>query len=476
MKICKTCLMLLILASAAFSAALSVRHLLLLANWEKAERKTAIVVGSATEYHPAEHRRELIEAHDEWLRLSRAFPANAELAYLAGRLALIEAFSAAELTEKLRAICEGLSLFQQAAVFSPASPRYQIAWADVAAQISKPERSCSSSGISFSEDTLGIEGRLQHALGLAPFSGVDAYLAAIVYVAVGKKIAALSLLRDSSEVNPVFTQLQREYVYRLVSSQDELEAALPRKFPEVVSWVNHFFLLRPRDYSAWRTTFESAVERSIDELLERLSAKRLDPVFFANYLKQVSMLPPVFTSDQLRRRLDDLLANIYAVDGFADWSDFLRQRSQLARVPVLKSSPVDDKQPKTTMLFAWHREDSLEPADLDVLGRTVGIFIPRGFNVRYLVLENAAGGEKLSDDLVELLTSEDNLRFYPYSSKVHPRSLLIDGRQRLIFGFTSDEAFRYLKIRYRGPGHEASFRNSLQNLVQAYGEKISDVN
>ncbi len=249
---------------------------------------------------------------------------------------------------------------------------------------------------------------------------------------------------------------------------------MPRKFPDVVTWIEHYRLNKADDYRRWKSSFETGLNIAIDELVERLQQNPAAVESVYSYLSDISTLPLSNASAQIRPKLDRILAKLLAVREQVDpsspsWSKFLETRANYSRLPVAKAVIADDRNPRGTSLFAWLTDEDTRTGAVDIVGRSLGILIPTGFRARAIMLENNSAGHRLSPEDLELWSSEDNQHFSPITDKADIASFTVDGRQRITIPWHHKSA-RFIKIRYMGTSQQARFTNTIQQLVQVYGE------
>jgi hypothetical protein len=434
------------------------------------EDEAAILAGKVPQYHPLSAADEVSRLFSQLQSLGKYANTFPDVAFSLGKANLVKSLHAQSMNERVSLFCDALSSFQGATQSSPHNPRYQIAWADVQAQLPSAEVVCPGLGATLrsSGTQLSTAERLAWAEELAPFSTTDLYLSSIVYLSLGLKDKALSLLRLNQEINPSFTNEQRDYTYNLVNTQEELLLAMPPHYPEILSWIWYFSRNRESDYLLWKDSFVTSLNQAITELQTRFRQGKITPDAYSGYLKSINALPLIPASEVLRSRLDDLMANIYEVEGNTFWSGVLAKRQMLSRLRVLKALVVDDKQPGSTMLFGWVPDSEPRSAEIDVLGRSVGIYLPRGNQLQMLVLQSTTLSEGLDKKSLEVLYSNDNQSFHPLNIGDQIASGVVDGKETLVITFPQAN-FRYLKLRYLGSNREPRFANRFSDLIQAYG-------
>ncbi|MCB0358311.1 MAG: hypothetical protein KDD44_01700 [Bdellovibrionales bacterium] len=415
--------------------------------------------------------RDILELHRSWGQAEPFAEFKPDAFQALGRSAMLMAGIGSDYDQKIYFLCQALRYFADAVQASPLRPDFHIALADLQYQLPHASRLCG--GLPFDADAMqSPEARLNYAVELAPQSVEDSYNASVVYLTAGNKHAALKLLRHNQETNPLFTDAQRDYVFRFITSETDLRVGIPRTYPEILSWIYHFYYDQPNEYRRWRSTFEDALVDSLRELESRREDHRIDAAYFSSFLKNIAALPLAATSPKLRPRLDQVLATIYQAEGNSAWGELLARRAERDRLPVLKSIIIDDLSPLRTMLFAWRPDEEYRTASLDSLGRSIGVFVPEGSIPTMLVLESQTGGSRLRTTELELLGSNNNLRFHSLENSGTWQSYLIDGREVFVFEFTSSPT-RFLKIRYTGAERQPKFFNRFDRLIQVYGETQS---
>lgn len=437
----------------------------------EARAHAAVLTGNESSFRTQPLEEDVRLLHEQWNRVAPFSEFYPHANYSLGRSALLMSASVQNLDEKLYYVCEALEYFKNGLQQMPHSPDFHIALADLQAQVPHPERVCSQfNGETSPAFELNPSQRLAHAVSLSPHSVVDTYLAAVVYLSIGRKDDALALLRQNQEMNPLFSSGQRLYTFSLITSEHDLALAIPRKYPEVVNWIVFFSGERPSDFRSWRKTFVSALEDSVHELKDRYRTGAITEHYLSAFLKHIARTPLAVSSEPVRRELDALLADLYRDEKLPYWADVLQARSEMERLRVLKSIIVDDKAPKSTELFGWTDDHELRTAALDSLGRSLGVFIPVGSQAELLVLESKTSSARVSDAEVGVMVSSDN-RHYHDLTGVSWKHHLVDGREVLAMELPPLD-YRYLKVRYLGSQRDSKFINSMQQLLQVYGRSL----
>ncbi len=437
-----------------------------------ARAQAAIITGSESTFRTQPLEEDVRELHSKWKQVAPLANFYPHSNYSLGRSALLMSTAVGDPEEKIYYVCEALEYFRSGTIQTPHSPEFHIALADLQAQVPNPERVCEQFK---SEETplytMSPAERLAHAVSLSPHSVVDTYLAAVVYLSIGKKDDALALLRENQEMNPLFSSGQRLYTFGLITTESDLALGIPRRYPEILNWIKYFSEERPSDFLSWRETFISALDDSIQELKQRHKDGDITDYYLASFLKNISRIPLAMSSEKIRKELDMQLAEVYRAEQLPYWADILQARSDMERIPVLKSIIADDKSPKTTELFGWTDDHEIRSAGLDAIGRSIGVFVPLSKQAELLVLQSESSGARLTDAEIQVMVSHDNRHFHTMRG-VQWKHHLVDGREALAMELPPGD-YRFLKVRYLGAQRESKFTNSMQQLLQVYGRSIS---
>ncbi len=430
-----------------------------------AEEKADNILSSSTQrlQYTADERVGLVL--QTWQDVADDFPSTPDALIGLARAHL--AASARELTfpARIEHLCSTLVNLSSAAAKSPSSARLQISLADIKSQITDPSRSCPEQTQAAILSPLSAEQHLERALKLQPFNTSIMYLAASVYRALDQKEKSLVLLRKVQEISSM-SRAQRDYTYAMVESQRELEVALPRKYPEIISWYSHFERNRPYQLQSWNDTFVAGFQEALNELKTRLRSGVVSPEEYGRFVIQISSQTAISTSDMLRKEIDGILSVAYQLLGKTEWSQILARRSRMERIPIAKSFLQSDKTPRSTMLSHWVADDQHLERYLDSRGGSIGLFVPPNRTLRMLVIESGEGAPRVAPESLELFASEDNREFVSLQRNFEAEAFSVDGVQNIVFTFEK-APFRYLKIVSNASGRR-QFRAPLSRLLQAF--------
>lgn len=377
-------------------------------------------------------------------------------------------------------LCKSLESMQEAIRLSPADSSLHIHWAKIAALL-PPGSTCENnpSALSLSREAFRspdanlsalAESRLNWGRTLDPSNSANLYLAALTYRRLGEKEKALVLLREVERLNPVFSEEQQAFFFRLVQSETDLALAIPRQYPEVIAWVLHFSEHRPKDYRNWEAVFAEALTEAFSSLEAKLIENPETLNSLPKHIRTSDHLPIVSRFDALRQQLDKVLAIIYKRENNRDWAEFLERRARMQRIPVLKAHIKKDILPRETMLSQWHADQSEDVIQLSRLNTSIGYYVPEGFIPKLIVVRNASRRLERSDSSLEIRTSADNEQFEIFKLPEPIESFTVDKKETLVLP-APQNGEAYVKIRIDSQGRDSSFKNRFSLLLEVYGEQ-----
>ncbi|MCB0322665.1 MAG: hypothetical protein KDD69_03795 [Bdellovibrionales bacterium] len=400
----------------------------------------------------------------KWERATHFSPWDSEVTQSLAR-ARLASLPTLPLAERPNAVCASLRDLRSAVQRSPQEAALHVAIADIEALAPSWRTLCE---IDAAEPFTSTSERLRWVQVLAPFSVTEQYLSAVVYLALGEKEDALDLLRKNQEINPYFSQAQREFTYRLIENEGQLQTALPKKYPEITYWIKHYARQQPAALERYGAVFLGALREAVTDLVARYRSGQLPVRPFGQYLKNIRHLPLVEADPGLIATLDQMLIDVYRAEGNAWWADVLRRQTSSTRIPILKTMLADDHAPGSRMLYGWTTDLETRSAALDEPSQSAGIFLPDGYLPDFLVLQTSESDGRLDPSELDLLGSRDNERFHPFLPRSTPSVGSVDGKATLLLELPPTD-FRYFKIHYRGNAKRARFSAPLAELFELYG-------
>jgi tetratricopeptide (TPR) repeat protein len=425
--------------------------------------EAAVFSGELAEYRGEDPRPLASEIAKNARQLARVAPFDPEALSVSSSVEILVAPSLGTgETSGTDGICRALDLATRASWLSPLNTSYLLSRTSSNTAATKAGLQCANT-----ESSSEALAKIKLAKELSPFNTRELFQVGVEYLDYGQKNEALKLFKMLQELDPNITDAQRNFFYQLVTSADDLAAAVPEKVPGVVDWVNYFHRERQADYEKWKSVMVSKVDLAVSDLDQKLVSGKIPyPLFSAN-IKQISNLAIVRAGDSLRRRIDRILAKVFEVENENIWATFLKERSELARLEVLKSV-INDEFPNYTMLYGWKDDLSGDKVGYDKVGRVLGLFIPKEKSAKFIILQ--------SDDMVvadagltpQIFLSDDNINFQLRRADFAINNILVEGRRKIIISFNQPVS-GYIKLLYSGSSQEERFSNDLFSLVEAYG-------
>lgn len=440
----------------------SLRRELALTQTEEEAREILSSSSKRLQFTADERVAQVVES---WQAVADKFPSTPEALTGLARAHLAASARAVEFPKRIEHLCRSLVNLSEALAKSPSSARLQISLADIKTQIPQPAQSCPEQIQSASISPLSADQHLKRALKLEPYNTTILYLSAGVYRALGQKEKSLGLLRKVQEISNM-SSAQREYTYAMVDTQQDLEVALPRKYPEIISWYSHFERERPYQLQNWNDTFIAGFRDALGELKSRLRTGIVSPEEYGRFVIHLSRQNAISNSDTLRKEIDEILSVAYQLTGKPEWSKVVARRAEMNRIPIAKSVVARDKTPRSTMLSHWIADDQHVEHSLDSRGGSLGLFVPPNRTLRMLVIESGQGAPRIAPESLELFASEDNKEFVSLERSYEAEDYTVEGVQNIVFTFHK-APFRYLKI-VSNASSKRHFRAPLSRLLQAF--------
>lgn len=416
---------------------------------------------------PDQRAGALVKMTKRFNPLSKYAPRSRRVFDNLGRVHLLAAFAADSGKERKSKMCQAAEAFRVASKLSPHDTSLQISTADINAILSNAGLKCS--GMAQPPTREEVKEQLQHLLELSPFDVNQLYLAALIYLRLDDREAALKLLRKNIEINPHFSAEQLRYCLGLVRSQADLEKILPRRYPQVLKWIKFFQGHRFSDYYLWTETFAKSLDEAIDGLVAENKANRMKRRIYRLALERISSLELLRRIDTTRQRVDVLLATMQREDGLPQAEEFYAARSKLIRIPVLKTVLLEDKEPWQGSLFAWQTDSSAYALRLDRPDRTIGLFLPKGYKPRMITLTSTWPYTGFDPKQLELYISHNNESYSQVAQMVEFKTYDLGYREVLGGQFEAIEG-PYVKVHYTGTSQKFNFKGVLSELINVYGE------
>lgn len=441
---------------------------------EQSKSKISLIFEPATSWEKSKRETEIIETFKNLKILSDKNNLLHLAHHEAARGNLILAIRSSDSKDSLDKFCSARSLFLRASQVNPLNPTFHIGIADIESLSPGLSESCDSEIKDSNINTnykLNVKERLEYTLNIAPIDLLTIYRSAIIYNFIGERELALTSYRRYQELS-VFTPWNiREQLVTIPNNTFELSLITPKKYPEIIHWINTFKKNRTSEFNHYLPEFQNTVLEIIDQELNKLKNSTIDASTFISMLENLAVHEVSTTAPKIHRRIHSILAEYYESKNNIFGAKISGLFANSNRLPVAKSSSFSRKSPSSGMIFAWHPDLSERIIQLNLKADHIGFFVNKPELISHLIISGDRG-QSIPDSLkIKIWTSNDNISFSPYRGEIKYDKGIILGRP-IIYIVPSQTLGRFNKIYFEAPqtlGGLISTRS--RDLIQVYSPK-----
>ncbi len=200
-------------------------------------------------------------------------------------------------------------------------------------------------------------------------------LGAEFFLELGDKLRSLELMRQSQELQESGSPVHANLALNMITTADELAAALPRRYPQIGPWLRHFRSRISKLDPIWNTTLENGLLESLEHLKLDWETKKISAIKLKAASEELYPYSLLLGSNSTRRVLDFLLAESNNKLGERSAAIFFRRKSSLLEVPILlavfRGLSFDD--PTNKMIYSWKSPAADFQVKLDIPHQNIGI-------------------------------------------------------------------------------------------------------
>ncbi|MBP9838907.1 MAG: hypothetical protein KBC84_09360 [Proteobacteria bacterium] len=376
------------------------------------------------------------------------------------------------LKKKSKQVCAGLRDLATMLELNPYSTEYKLLALRFSFILKSYLKHCNikeSNYLFTTKDVSEVPNLISAAQTLSPYDLNVLYFSALVYLNLGNKNEALSHLNLVEELDPFFTDDEKQFFYSLVSTEQELQIAIARHYPSVKHWIEKFYSTRQIEFYQWSDSFTTAYAESMDKLKSDFDAGAVTSKEFNKELDDLVFNDAIRSNDRLRIKTDEIYFEYCKKETIPSCLKLFNIRKTLNRLIVKKSVIQKDKDPDETPLSTWQLDDSEENVRFNIKERTIGINLEPTYDAQLLILENDHIRRDTDNTVIMLWGSEDNVT-YKHIENIESSRVLIGNRELIAITFKSELNFPYIKVQYKSSDQTGTFRNKLSSLIQLYGK------
>jgi hypothetical protein len=391
-----------------------------------------------------------------------------ELQHEAGKSKLLSALKTSDSTDKLHLLCKARSYFKLASQKSPVNPEYHLSIVDIESLSPLLATSCDSE--TSAETNLTPIERLSWVSEIAPADLTSIYKSAIIYDQIGEREKALNTYRRYQELTLVPTWQIRERLVEQPKNQKELLVIIPRKYPEILTWMHAYKKASTEKFIADISVFEQVLNEIIEDTLLKLTKKEISESQFIEMLSHLNMQEILSKSNFLHSKVNTLLYEYYKTTNKTFALFITGKFSNLERAPILKSLQFSKKSPRSGSLYNWIHDQDERNVSLDLRASHLGFFSPANSDIRFITIQGSPGQIMPDNIKIKILTSNDNLDFSPFQGEFKQHSGDLNGIPFLTIELPRKTA-RYTKLYFQsGSTLGGTISNKARDILQAYTE------
>lgn len=300
-------------------------------------------------------------------------------------------------------------------------------------------------------------------------------LGAEFFLELGDKLRSLELMRQSQELQESGSPIHANLAFNMITTADELAAAIPQRYPQIGPWLRHFRSRIPKLDPIWKETIERGLLEALEHLKYDWTAKAISAVKLKAASEELYPYSLLLGSNSTRRLLDFLLAEANTSLGERSAAIFFRRKSSLLEVPVLlavfRGLSFDD--PTNKMIYSWKSPAADLQVKLDIPHQNIGIYLLEEEAIDTLILSSQSRYSGLPYNRLRIYHSSNNLDYSEISAEVSITDYRIENKQYILLHF-QEPPQSYLKILYPETQTHHKFNNELYTMVKAYRKGSTD--
>ncbi len=341
--------------------------------------------------------------------------------YQLGKLKLALGLETSNTEDKISSFCEARDFFISASRLSPNTVNYHIAIADIESISPYLSSTCQNYynnnkklklDATNATGQISIQERLKLIKHLSPTDPTTLYQVALIEKNLGSRIEAMQDFRAFEENSLVPNSKEIiSYLLSQVQSEEEMNAIIPRKLPNILNWLNLYKNknLESKDYT---NAFEVPLIETIEKIDEKTDYTDTEKKQLINILYKLYWSQDVQTFSNFKNKLVKLMyKEITLSDNDNQSQEILKILANSIRSPFLVSTKLSSTSKKTAQVYSWLDYQEESALGLNNKIDAVGLYIPTYDKVNTILLQ-ANEGEILPRDIsIEIWSSTDNVNY-----------------------------------------------------------------
>jgi hypothetical protein len=292
-----------------------------------------------------------------------------------------------------------------------------------------------------------------------------------------KYLATALLYRTSLPRKKLINSAEYEFLFTQIHSDEDLKKIIPTNIFLYLDFLEHLYELNEETLSTYEKSLSEIGIQALRVLQKNIEEGKVNSKKIEELLFLLHRSVPINLLDRVRQERDRVWS--YWVEKKNEDGQrvrILKLRSQLQRIPLIKSAHHLENNPEKSMLSNWKIDQSMENESLTLDGTSLGFILPKDCILSLIVLESAKVGSQVRAEDLHFYESADN---YHYQEKPITVQSTSQKRAPLVAVHIQSEDPKMFhgpfgKIVYRGReipiSSKESFQHSLRDLIQGYGE------
>lgn len=315
---------------------------------------------------------------------------------------------------------------------------------------------CDASGITPAAVRAQIEQIATHALESSPYHLTTLRGAGMLLLEEQHRAKAFDALSRYLLYSTSVSATYEQRLLDVVRDNKELTALVPMRFPQIVRWSKLIHASeRGELLDALGQLQRGAVVNSAEELARGELALH-------THGQRLFELNALAANDEVRRVIDGELSRYFLLVGNGSAHQLFAAREKLRRIPVPVAVMPNDTRVSKTALVGWGGA----PAAFDFYFTSIGFYVPESRHPRFVTMQSAARA-RVDKELYRLLKSTDSQIWEEVEISNFQQIDIHNATFVVISPVKWDAPF--WKLHYKSPQRNATFRNSVSELVQVYG-------
>jgi hypothetical protein len=384
-------------------------------------------------------------------RAEKSFLAGAETKRLKANYLVALARELPDYRARLEVYCRSFDIADDLRRLEPFNAKVLLNWLHWQQMLSSTE--CA-------RDLEQPEQLIKRAVELDPVNTEVIYQAALLLLWSDNRQLALPYFKRVIELSNRLSAGEEGEILGAILSAEDIKAAIPGQFPQVLRWSELLKKERPLIYRLAEDEIRSlqleAFNKSVLDYSSGLYPARVK-------LSHLMGLLQVAVDDTVRKSVDELISQMLGERSAL--GSYLKQRAELSLIKVNSSRLETDSLPFRSSFSLWNNPGSFI---LDRAHNSLGFYNNLEKPISFIELGSERAANQIAISDLQLLVSDDNQSWKELPFKMRQIANPNLAGSWLVLEPESS-AFKYFKVNYKSGERVNSFRNRGDLMLRVYG-------